>query len=71
MLDAVGQGRPLDQLQHQRTRAVPLFESVYRCDVGMVQAGEDFGLAFKPRKPIRIVRECLRQDFQGALSQGG
>ena len=41
-----------------------LFKEVNSRDVRMVQTGQNFGFAFKPGEPIRIVREGLGQDLQ-------
>ena len=47
--DAIGQCRPFDQFEHERRGAVRALEAVDGCDVGVVQRGEDFGFALKPR----------------------
>ena len=52
--DAIRQRRPLDQFHHQRDGARALFEAVNLRDVGMVQGGEDFSLALKPRESFRV-----------------
>ena len=42
---------PLDQLHDQRLGLVGLFQAIDGRYVGVVQRGEDFGLALKPRQP--------------------
>ena len=44
----------LHQLQHQRTSAFGLFDTVDLRDVRMVQAGEDLCFPLEPSQPIRI-----------------
>ena len=41
LANPVSEGRPLDQLQHQRTSVAALFKTVDCRDVGMVQAGKN------------------------------
>ena len=45
-----------------------LLEPVNLGDVGVVQRGQDLRLAFKPRQPIGIVREMVRQQLQGDVA---
>ena len=52
--NAVGQRRSLDQFHHERDGARALFEAVNLRDVRMVQGGEDFSLALKPRESVRV-----------------
>src|SRR5262249_10154674 len=63
MLDAIREGRPLDQLHHERTNTVRLFEAVDVGDVGMVQCGERSGFPLEPGDAFRIRRKRLREDL--------
>ena len=65
--NAVGERRPLHQLQHQRTRALRFLDAVDSCNAGMVEAGEDLRLALEPSQPTRISRKRLGQDLQRHL----
>jgi hypothetical protein len=64
LCDAIGERRPLDQLQHQRLDTLRLFKAVNRGDIGMVQRRENLSLAFEARKPVGIEREEFGQDLQ-------
>ena len=64
LLDSVCQGRTFDEFEDERLVAVGLFESMYGCNVRVVQTGENFSFPFKPGQSIRIVRKGLWQDFQ-------
>ena len=66
--DAIGQGRPLDQLHHQRGVAIHPFEAVDRRDVRMIQRRQDFGFALKSGEPLRVTRDGLWQHLDGDLS---
>ena len=48
MCDPVSQGRPLDQLQHQRPSAFAFFKAIDNRDAWMVQAGKNLRLSLKP-----------------------
>jgi len=62
------QGRSLDQLQHQRPRAVGFLDAVDGGDVRVVEAGEDLRFPLEPREPIRVSREGVGQDLQRDLA---
>ena len=49
----------LDQLHHQRA----IFDAVEGCDVGMIQRGQDLGLALEARHAAGIAGEGFRQSF--------
>ena len=51
---------PLDQLHDQRLGLVGLFQAIDGRYVGVVQRGEDFGLALKPRQPLRVGGDVRR-----------
>ena len=61
---AVGQRRPLDQLQHQGADIACGLEPVDGADVGMVERGQDLRLALESRQTIRIFSERLWQHLQ-------
>ena len=65
--NAICEGWPLHQLQHQRTGCVRFFEAVDGRDVRVAQAGENLRFPLEPRQPIRISRKRLRQDLQRHL----
>src|SRR4030095_2682766 len=54
-----------DELHDEEVRFARLLESVKRCDIGMIERGEDLCFAFETRNPFRIFRERLRQDLHG------
>ena len=66
--DPVRQGRPLDQLHHQRGLAVSAFKAVDGRDVRMIQRGEDFRFALEPRQSLAIGRHSVGEDLDGDLS---
>ena len=53
--DALRQGRPLDQFEDQGLDALGLFQPVDGADVGMVQRGEDLGLALEAGQTVGAV----------------
>ena len=66
--DPVGEGRPLDQLQHQRPRALGFLNAVDGGDVRVVEAGEDLRLPLEPGEPVWVSRERIREDLQRDLA---
>ena len=64
LLEAIGQGRPVDQLQDQRARAAGFLQAVDLSDVRVVQRGEDAGLPFEAGQPIRVGGERRGQHLQ-------
>ena len=65
----LGQGRPVDQLHHQRTTAVgALLDAVDLRDVRVVQAGEELRLALEAGEPLRIGGEPFGQDLERDLA---
>ena len=42
-LQALGEGGPLDQLEHQRRQAIDFFQSVDRANVRMIERGKEAG----------------------------
>jgi hypothetical protein len=63
-----GKGRSLDQFHDQGAHAIGLFKSVNRGNVGVLELGEDLGLALEARQPVGISGEFRRQDLEGDLS---
>ena len=55
--DALRQIVALDEFHHERVHAAGFFQAVDGGDVRMIQRGEDFGFALKPREPVGVVRE--------------
>ena len=66
--DPLGEGRPFDQLQHQRPNPVRLLETVDRGDVRMVERGEDAGLPLEALHSLFIAGEGFGQDLDGHLA---
>ena len=64
----VSERRPFNQLQHQRTGALRLFQAVNLGDVRMVQAGKNLRFALEPCEPIRISRKRLGQNLERHLA---
>ena len=62
--DSVGERWSLHQLQHQGPRALRLLDAVDGRDAGVVEAGEDLGLALEPGEAIRIGGERLGEDLE-------
>ena len=68
LLDAVSQGRPFYQLQHQRPRALGFFDTVDGGYVGMIERGEDLRFPLEAGQPVGISGEGVGQDLQRDLS---
>src|SRR5262245_33788668 len=58
----------VDQLEDDADDAIRVFESVHGGDVGMVQRGEQLGLALKTGETIGILRERFGQNLDGDLA---
>ena len=52
----LGEGRPFDQLHHQRAHTIGLFETVNRRDVWMVKRREETGFSFEACDPFGVGR---------------
>jgi hypothetical protein len=61
--EAVGQRRPFDELEYQRTDAVYFLEAVDGADVRMIERREQSRLARESCSPIGIRDQPARQDF--------
>ena len=55
MLQALGQGRALDELHDESTDAVALLEPEDRGDVRMMELGEELRLAFESREAFLVL----------------
>ena len=67
-LDTVGQRRAFDEFKDQRLGIARVFQTVYRGDIRMVQAGKNLCFPLEPRQPIRIVGKRFGQDLQRDLA---
>ena len=65
--DAIGECWAFDELHHERSDAIALFEAVDLRDVWMVQRRKQLRFTVKACKPVRVGRERLRQDLDGNL----
>ena len=52
--DSRGQGLALDQLEHERVRALALFEAVDGRDVRMIQGRQELRFALEPGEVRRV-----------------
>jgi hypothetical protein len=59
--DAIGERRSLDEFHDQGRRAPGSFQAENVRDVGIVEGGEDFGLALESREPLRVAGHRRRQ----------
>jgi hypothetical protein len=66
--DAIGEGRPFDEFQHQRLHVGRFLEPVNRADVRMIERGQDLRFTFEPSEPIRIEGERRGQDLDGHVA---
>jgi hypothetical protein len=48
------------QLHHEHRRPVQVLDPEQRCDVGMVERGQQPRFAFEPRAALRVARERFR-----------
>src|SRR5262249_17508979 len=62
---AIGQGRSLDELDHEGLRSTRIFKPVDGRDVRMVERGEYLRFALEARKTIGIRGERIGKHFQG------
>ena len=58
MDDPIRQRRSVDELEDYARCGRRFLEAVDRADVGMIERGEDFGLALQAGDAIGILREC-------------
>ncbi len=61
--DSRGQGLALDQLEHQRVRAIALFEAVDGRDVRMIQGRQELRFALEPGEMRRIGSQAVAEDL--------
>src|SRR6476469_1090681 len=64
VLDPPRQRDAFDQFEHQRLPAVRLLEPVDRCNVGMIERGENLSLAPESRQSVRIEFEGAREHLE-------
>ena len=64
MPDAIGEGRALDQFEHERMRRAAVFKAIDSGDVWMAERGEHLRFSPKSRQPVRIGHERAGQDLQ-------
>ena len=67
--DPIGEGWPLDHLEHERRYMIGRLEAVDRRDVGMIQRREQIRFAGEARPPFGITGEELRQNLEGDVSR--
>ena len=67
LIDALGEGRAFDQLQHEEMLPVGLFESMNGCDVGMIERSQQLGFPAETGNTVRVPCELLGQDLDGNL----
>ena len=58
----------LDEFHHEGPDTVGLVQPVDGGDVRVIQGGEDFRFALKPRHSFRVSNEGLRQDLDGHIA---
>ena len=62
--DAIRERRPVDQFHHERWRACGVLNAVNVRNGRMIERGEQVRLTLGPREPLRVVGECVGQDFE-------
>ena len=63
--NSLGQRPSLNQFEDQETPTIGFFQIVDRCDVGVVERRENFGLPLESRHAFGIAAEFIGQDFDG------
>ena len=48
LLDSIGERRPFDELHHERAGSVRPLQTIDRCDVRMIERGENLRFPLKP-----------------------
>ena len=66
-LQALGQILAGDQLHREEAMALVLMEAVDRCDVRMVEGGQDLGLPLEASESLGTLGERRREEFQRNL----
>ena len=66
--EALAECLTLDQFHDQGMDLIGFLDSVDGGDVGVIQSGQDLGLAVKTRDAIPIPGKGLRQDLDGHLT---
>ena len=62
--EKISECEALDELEDEGLGVAVVFQAVDGADVGMVERGQDLGLAFEPGQPVGVLRERLGQDLQ-------
>src|SRR4029453_647497 len=65
---AIGERRPIDELEHEGLGSVRFLKAMDSSDIRMVEGREELGLALEPRDPVGIEREWLGQDLESDLT---
>ena len=68
VLQPLGERRALHQFEDERIYAVSLLDSINRCNVRMIQQGEQPRLPLKAGQALGICREEPREHFDGDLT---
>ncbi len=66
--DAIDERRSFHQLHNKRMHAGGIFKTINRCNVRVIQRGQDFGFAFEPARAFCIASQRFRQDFERNLA---
>ena len=64
----VRQGLALHELQDEKAPAIRFLQTVDRCDIRMVQGGEQVRLALEPGQALLVGGEVLGQDLDGNVA---
>jgi len=67
--NALGERLALDELEDQRLVAVLLLEPVDRCNVRMIERGEDLRLPAEPGQPLVVAHQAFREDLDRDFSR--
>ena len=66
--DATGQRLSFHELQNERLEAIRFLESINRCDVRVVQRGEDVRFALEAREAVDIQCEGFRSHLESHVA---
>ena len=66
-LQALGEVLAFDELEDEKGLAVGLLEPVDRCDVRMVEGGEEVGLALEAGEALGVARDLGRENLDRHL----
>jgi hypothetical protein len=65
---AIQERRPLHELHDEGACVHRLLDAVDRRDVGMVERGQEAGLALEARHPLRVAAHVVGKDLEGHLA---